>query len=427
MNKPITPVSLNLDLADYFPDKTVYFYAFPSGLESRFYNAVPPTVEELVAARPLVCTKRLSVITFAATSKPLIRQLLVEECGVDLLPSEKVITLDEAISAQVSGVKRNERIKDNLSRLMSARQLIMAQPFLDKNLRPIFQIPPTLTNWLNDKVNLPALVPAEHVPKRYATMPDGAAFASADPTDFTFPCVVKFTSSSSGDGVRVCHDHEQFQQAQTAFRSLVGQIVIDEYINVVKNYCVQFAIPYATDKTIEIVGYNEQLTAPSGEFLSGVVRPPTVVVPDYLKNIFTMLSSKILPAVRARGWYGAGGMDVLVDASNHWYFVDANFRLTATFAFVTRSRNMGLKKSLLTFIGSFTGSLSQFKTAALTKAKSGDASQLLEMVSLSNYNQQWNFNAGMLFDQPESIAANASDLLQLGIRSSVLEKLAQQK
>ena len=77
--KKVSPTR-KITLSDFFPKDTVYFYGYPSGEDSGFLNLVHPSIEELVAARPLSCLgDSLSVLCFTATSKKAINPKIINE------------------------------------------------------------------------------------------------------------------------------------------------------------------------------------------------------------------------------------------------------------------------------------------------------------------------------------------------------------
>jgi len=412
-----------ITLSNYFPSGSIYFYSFPAGEDSKFYNAVPPWIEELVAARPLVCAgEQAKVLVFSATSTDEIKNVLQNICGLSLAKPEQIIKLSDSISSDLSGDARNKAVKNNLGGLVKKRNLIMAQPFLDKNLKATFQINPDLTVWLNDKENLPAFVPSQSLPQRTAWFQNGLQFAASEMP--AFPCVVKVSSSSAGDGVRVCHGEHSFAKAKNDFRRIANRpIYVEQHIPAKENYCVQFAIPFEKNQDIEIIGQNRQLTSPAGEFLGAAVdlRDANPV----LQKIYEVLLETVLPKIRGMGWYGIGGIDVLVDQGGNFYFIDANFRMTATFAYVCQARSGLIQKPVISFTGSFNGSIEQLKNVLFPHATKGHANQILEMLSLTRRQGTYWFNAGMMFDHPETVTQNATDLLRLGVNSQVLANLVQ--
>ena len=223
--------------------------------------------------------------------------------------------------------------------------------------------------------------------------------------------------------MRICQGEKSLDQARQDLKNLRGHILIEQYIRARDNYCVQFAIPYDPDQDIEIIGQNRQLISPAGEFLGAAVdqHDPNPTLAD----IYRVLEKYILPRVRARGWYGIGGIDVLVAENGEFYFIDANFRMTATFAYVCQVKNGAIKKPLISFTGSFQGSLDELKNIFAPHAVRGHANQILQMLSITKKQNSYWFNAGMLFDHPETVWENAQDLLKLGINSQVLANLAQ--
>src|SRR3989344_102297 len=100
-----------VNLSKYFPAGTVYFYSFPAGDDSSFYNAVPPWKEELVAARPLVSGgNKIKVVTFASALKNEVWDQMTQDLGVEMISKSQAIGLPEAIHPEVTGTQRNSMI-----------------------------------------------------------------------------------------------------------------------------------------------------------------------------------------------------------------------------------------------------------------------------------------------------------------------------
>ncbi len=409
-------------LSAYYPARTAYFYSFPSGEDSNFFNGVPPWKEEIVAARPMVCAgSDVRVVTFASSTNFEVRDLLEDRCGVSLIPKEHVITLPDMINDHLYGRRRNSTMKSVLRKFLAPRELIMAQPYLDEGLEEQYQIPPALVVHLNDKVNLASYIPKKFLPAQYQLFNNGRDFAESA-TIPPLPCVVKVSSSSAGDGVRICRTEEDLRIAKSIFQKRNGHIFVEEFIPSVHNLCVQFGIPHDAKKSIAIIGYNEQLIDVQGEFLGGMVDPAQNALA--VKEIYTVLSDTILPAVRKLGWYGVGGIDVLVKNDGSFYFIDPNFRMTATFTYVYLLRHKRITKSVASFTGAFRGSHEEFLQRVVPLAREGGVTQRMTMIALTKKNDLYRFNAGLFFDQYDDIRNHASELLRLGIRSTVLKKLA---
>ena len=406
-----------ISLSRYFPKGSIYFYAFPAGEESGFFNGIEPWIEELVAARPLLCAgPNLRVLSFAPSIDHGCRALL-EELGGEMLDQERVIALPKTISFKVKGAQRNVLIKESLTQIATKRELIMAQPYTDEHLRNAFQINPEISVYLNDKKNMEDYIPLEHLPKEYARFESGQQFAATQET-FFLPCVVKVSSSSAGDGVRICRTEEDIQKAKQDFIALKGIIIVYQFVESISNCCIQFGIPFDTQKDIEIIGFNEQFIGKCGEFLGGLV--PVSQFKAELVPVYEAMLTKILPKVRAMGWYGVGGLDVLLTKSGEFYFIDPNFRMTATFAFVNQVRNGKIKKSLLGFTGSFKGTEAEFREKITPIARLGTENQLLDMASLTYQEGVYRFNGAVVFGGNEGPEVVGKKLLDLGIQSSTL-------
>lgn len=409
-------------LSAYYPARTAYFYSFPSGEDSNFFNGVPPWKEEIVAARPMVCAgSNVGVVTFASSTNLEVRDLLEDHCGVPLIPKEHIITLPETINDHVYGRNRNSAVKSVLRRLLASHELIMAQPYLDRALEEHYQIPPALVIHLNDKINRASYIPKELLPAQYQLFNNGRDFAESV-TIPPLPCVVKISSSSAGDGVRICRTEEDLRAAKAVFQKRNGAIFVEEFIPSVHNLCVQFGIPHDAAKPIEIIGYNEQLIDVQGEFLGGMVDPAQNALA--ITEISKTLSETILPAVRKLGWYGVGGIDVLVKSDGSFYFIDPNFRMTATFTYVYLMRHERIKRSVASFTGVFRGSREEFLSRVVPLAREGSPTQRMTVIALTKKDGMYRFNAGLFFNRHEEIRDRARELLRFGIRSTVLKKLA---
>lgn len=411
-----------ISLSDYFPAGTTYFYGFPCGEDSNFLNRVPSWIEELVAARPVTCAgDHVSVLTFSASGDPDIRDLLQNHCGLELAPSNRVNTFPPDINSTLNCHERNVRIKQELWTRVTPGTLVMAQPYLDASLRHLYLIDPWITAWLNDKKNMPEYIPEEHLPKRPRAYSNGAEFFAHTDQINQWPCVIKISSSSAGDGVRICFNREQLKEAAEEFKDSLGDIFVEEFIGAQFNYGLQFAIPHDHTKPIEIIGWNQQIVSEQGEFLGGVIYPD-----DYsetLKEVTQVFLTTILPDVRKRGWYGVGGVDILVRPDGRWYCIDPNFRMTAITAYLMEAYNGTVQTPLAGFKGTFTGTRRNFIDHVLIHAKEKSSEQILHMQSLTRSGTTYQFNAGLLFRDQQSAQDNAEHLLNDDVQSRVLVKI----
>src|SRR3989339_1730573 len=208
---------MSFTLSKYFPKGTEYFYSFPAVGDTSFFNRVPPFKEELVAARPLVCAgKNVKVITFYSTTEFIVWRLL-NELNIKISPPENIIVFPKNITSELNGKKRNKLIKEALSSFSSKGKLIMAQPLVSDKIANKYLIPPEVAIWCNDKKNITHYIDTKYLPKRYKIFSNGKLFFE-DGLVFPFPCVVKVSSSSSGDGVRICRSQADLNKARKKFR-----------------------------------------------------------------------------------------------------------------------------------------------------------------------------------------------------------------
>ncbi len=417
-----TPPKINtVSLSKYFPRGTVYFYSFPSGEDSNFYNAVPPWKEELVAARPLVSGgDKIRAVTFASSLEDEVWNILKNDLGVELIAKSNIIALPGAIHDEVTGNERNTLLKSALRNLVDHGTLVMAQPFLHEHLEEHYQISPQLVIELNDKKSLMTFFPAENLPHSYRRFGSGPEFVASTEA-FPLPCVVKVSSSSSGDGVRICRTPVDLASAKHDFAHLGGTIFVEEFVDTLHNLCIQFGIPVDRSQPIEIIGQNEQLVSPDGDYLGGVVNPKKAL--KKIEEVHKILIHQVLPTVRAAGWYGVGGIDVLVSKDERIYFIDPNFRMTAAFTYVCLNKNGKIKKPVASFTGTV-DSETNFKKNIIPLATEGVSNQLLSFIALVKHGDIYRFNAGMFFEDDHTLCENAGLLLKLGVRSQVLEKLS---
>lgn len=406
-----------LSLSDYYPKNTAYFYSFPAGDGSRFYNQVPTYEEELVSGRPLICAgDDIKIITFAASSDDYILRTLSRV--TPLANPSNIISLPRRISAGVKGNRRDELVKQALQDYLADGELVMAQPFLDKRLAKKFRINPELSASLSDKNNMNLYVPERYLPKEYASFPDGRAFRR-DLTEYPLPCVVKVAASSSGDGVAICSTEQDIAAVRRKFMDIEGSIMVEEHIESVYNLCVQFGIPYDSSEEPDVIGFNEQITSEQGDFLGGIVNMRKTI--PRLDDINAVLLGEILPAIRGLGWYGVGGIDVLITGRGDFYFIDPNLRMTATYAYVYLARTNGIDKPLLSFSGALSGSEDDFESRVIPFAIGPHDS--IKIISLTRHGKTFRFNAAIEFESVPDLRRKAKALLDNGVSSTVLSNV----
>lgn len=411
-------------LSRYFPKNTEYFYSYPAAEDSGFYNPMPPEIDEFSAARPLACAgESVKIICFPRTLTSCAWHILHDEFGSLPLRQDQILYLPDDISPDLQGSRRNEKIKQALLTLCSRRKLVLAQPYVDERLDSFYQFSANLGTWLNDKKNMASYIPEEFLPRKYAEFPDGISFSKSS-QPFPFPCVVKVSASCAGDGVRICHTEKEFECVKRDFSHLHASIIAEEFISAERNIGLQFGIPCDSSRSIEIVGWHEQLTDQNGAYIGAVIDPEET--DDFLEPLRGLLLEKILPLIRKKGWYGVGGFDVLMTKAGEFYFIDPNFRVTAMTAYDFLLQNHSIQKPMAAFTGSFVGSKSDFLATFLPIAKFRDPGQRLHITALTERNGIYTFYAALIADVRKDIPEASKFLLQRGIQSQTLTLLSQQ-
>ncbi|MDB5177400.1 MAG: hypothetical protein JWN75_1068 [Candidatus Saccharibacteria bacterium] len=411
-------------ISDYFPEGTQYFYSYPTGEDSNFLNKVPPTTDELVAARTLSCAgPDVSVVSFASTAAPQLNGDLIDMLAIPQVAPKLLTVLPKSIDIHLRGKARNEAIMAALAESVAPGSLVMAQPFTDKKIQDLYQISPDVTVWLNDKVNMIEYIDAALMPTRFGTYTSGSDFAAdsaiASRSDL-LPCVVKVSSSSAGDGVYICHSIDDFKKAQSDTASLIGTIYVEQFITPVKNYAIHFGISHDKAKPIDIIGYNEQLTTNDGEFLGGIISGDAF--PSELAAVKQHLENDILPIVRAKGWYGVGGFDVIIDARGGAYLIDGNYRMTGMSAYHFLLASGDIQTPLISFGGQFVGTREEFEHAILPFAGKSARQKSVQLIALSKHGDEWDFNGALMYENENTLKNSIHQLLNAGITSPALEQ-----
>lgn len=414
------PDPLPFSLSRYFPKNTEYFYGYPAEEDSHFFNGVSPEIEEIVAARPLVCAgPNVKVFCFKSTVMPSTWRLLHDEMGTVSIRPENILAFSKKIDHHVKGTERNKKLKQALARRATPGKLVMAQPYLDARLKKHYEIPSNRIIWLNDKKNMPSYIPKDLLPAVYDEFLDGRCFQDSH-YQLPLPCVVKVSSSSSGDGVRICKTERDIARAKKTFSKLEGIIQITEFIPAIQNFGVQFGIPSDPLKPIEIINWHEQLVDDKGSFIGGIIEKKRNLSP--FKPLEKILLEKILPEVRRKGWYGIGGFDILMTKENKFYFVDPNFRMTGMSVYDCLYRNGDIKKNLFSFMGTFVGTESEFRRKIIPIARKNNPDQILYITALTRHEKLFRFNAALLYQERAEILPLIKLIIKLGVRSSVFKR-----
>lgn len=408
-------------LSTYFPKGTQFFYGYPSGDAKDFLNLVPPAVEEMVAARVVCCAGEGVVpVCFHATTSSAIDLKLLKYLGVPIEP-ESTIVIPASIDPGLVGQERNQAIKHELLGLVKPNAFVMAQPYQDADFADYYQIHPSITAYFNDKHHMPEYIDPLWLPERRHAYDSGAEFAAAnDP--IALPAVIKVSASSSGDGVSICKTDKDLEEAKRRFKTTKGRVIVEQHIDYLKSYGVHFGIPADPLKPADLIGINEQITTIHGEFLGGIIEH--VKVPESLERAVEHLMNTIIPRVRARGWHGIGGFDVLVDADGQAYFIDANFRMTGMSAYHFLIDSGVIHRPIMSVLGEFHGTEDQLRVALGPHLAVGSQNRFLKLICLSRHGDVWRFNGALEYTSEADLAHKVNLLLDAGVDSGVLSMVS---
>ncbi|WP_053368147.1 ATP-grasp domain-containing protein [Bacillus sp. FJAT-27245] len=251
---------------------------------------------------PLVCNDR------TVTDETL---ALFEKAGIT--PASNLLVYDS-----------EESFYSLLDKLNSGRQKkVMNQPVPDSEVpEENYWIDKDVFSYLNNKANLGELVPREHRPKRTVVSPSEAVSVKAE---WNYPFVMKAGTdlpNAGGHDVFFCHTDEDFAKGLESLKESES-IVIEELVDIKKNYCIQFAKTH-DGKTIYL-GAGEQITTDTGEYKGNWI-PNAEGPPDEA----IALGESIMEKACELGYKGVAGFDILLTEDGRVLCIDLNFRLNGS-------------------------------------------------------------------------------------------------
>jgi hypothetical protein len=394
-----------------------YANAFARRSADSYFSPTPDETDDLCSALPLTLTRGAVRVWCDPRTVSDATWGLLRELGVALGDREQVSALPEGLRSTLGSEAWCEAWITLLAAQSPARALRLAQPFVDARLEDRYRIPAELCRMVNDKAALPRLVPAAAPPPRLLALGSGAALA-AHP--WPGRCIVKVSGSCAGAGVFPCADAADWDRAVQRVATLPGEVVVERWIDVVRNLDVEFLVPADPSLPPQILGAVEQVVDASLKLCGGVCRPAWPAAA--LEVITRRLTDEILPALRALGWHGVGGFDVLVDRAGEVWFMDPNLRLTDFTAPLMRSLRCREGESLLILpYATFEGTLDDFRRVAAPLAREGTAEQELAVLGLLDDGERLVVQAGLLFRSPAELVARARRWQALGLRARALE------
>lgn len=272
-----------------------------------------PAKLDFLTGAPLTISGDMPVICSSSTETEEILNLL------------KKVNLEVAPLRYVYHTEREYRdILDKIAR--ENKKMVVNHPHPITEIHPKeYWINPQLVGFLNNKANLEKLVPLEKILKRIVTHPSNMKKAIEGLKKL--PVVVKAASdepNGGGDDVIICYNQADIDKAADFFQSS-SAVVIEEFVEISKNYNVQFA--RTINGEIVYIGASEQITSPGGIYLGNWVGKDHEPPEDLIK-----LGYVIMKSACSLGFIGVGGFDIIITNDNKVFAIDLNFRLNGSTA-----------------------------------------------------------------------------------------------
>ena len=160
---------------------------------------------------------------------------------------------------------------------------------------------------LNNKSRIPEWTNYKYVPKR-----DIVPIEEFETRiqSWSYPFVIKpgdDLPTAGGYGVMICYNDEDLEKAKTRIKEATEateQLIIEQKIEAVNNYCVQYA--YSDELGLQYLGTAQQLTNDYG-FYNG--NENVTDVPQHVIDA----GREIMEIGVSKGFFGVAGFDLLVD------------------------------------------------------------------------------------------------------------------
>ncbi len=173
---------------------------------------------------------------------------------------------------------------------------------------------------LNNKSRIPEWTNYKYVPKR-----DIVPIEEFETRiqSWSYPFVIKpgdDLPTAGGYGVMICYNDEDLEKAKTRIKEATEateQLIIEQKIEAVNNYCVQYA--YSDELGLQYLGTAQQLTNDYG-FYNG--NENVTDVPQHVIDA----GREIMEIGVSKGFFGVAGFDLLVDKNDDVFAIDLNFR-----------------------------------------------------------------------------------------------------
>jgi hypothetical protein len=277
---------------------------------------LPPSEAGANTADPHLCDAYTGPIMAIADETPVICSAgVATPCGLELLAAAGV-----PLSREIRTYRTGEDFQRLVGDVMSNGERLLCQHVHDEDEVPAEAclVAPDLLRYLNNKANLPAIVGVEGAPRRTPIRPEDVATLRVDESWVLKVC----SDESSGGGYGVYVHQAGGAIAQPIFVQPGAELIVEEYLDLVENWCVQFCVEAIG--TPRLLGATEQLISATGAYggsrVGGTVLPPAAAA----------LGQAVAERARELGFIGYCGIDTGLTSSGEVKVFDLNFRINAS-------------------------------------------------------------------------------------------------
>ena len=267
-------------------------------------------------ADPHLCDAFTGPIMAIADQTPAICSAgVASPCGLDLLDRAGI-----PFSREIRTYRTTEDFHRLVGEVIANGERLLCQHVHDEDDVPAeaCMVAPDLLRYLNNKANLPAIVGPEGAPSRRSIDVEDVAELSVDESWVLKVCSEE--SSGGGFGVFVHQAGRPF--ARPAFVRPGAELVVEEYLDLVENWCVHFCVEAIGEP--RLIGATEQLISATGAYggsrVGGTDLPPAAAA----------LAQTAVERARKLGFIGYCGIDTGLTSSGELRVFDLNFRINAS-------------------------------------------------------------------------------------------------
>lgn len=299
--------SPKLTLSDLYQDNVVYT-SRPSYISNPWLKP-DEHQSNFLTGRELLIANQFPVIVHEASVTDKLEKLF-EEVGKRIPPSIYKFSDQQTYESLIKKLAHEERKKIYF-------QYIDDEDVLEKSY---YALNKDVFVALNNKARIPEWTNGKYLPQREIIPIEQFDEAIEH---WNYPFVIKpgdDLPTAGGYGVMICYNNQDLAKAKKRIKDATEateQLIIEQKIEAVQNYCVQFA--YSEDIGIQYLGTARQLTNEYG-FYNGNEN-----VEDVPQHVIDA-GREIMSIGVSLGFFGVAGFDLLLDEHNDVYAIDLNFR-----------------------------------------------------------------------------------------------------